>query len=57
VETFKLSNNPQFGNKLIDVVGPVLEPAEEGGGDSGTLAANRLTYSLGWEFCAWIPSS
>jgi len=25
--------------------------------DSGTLAANSLTHSLGWEFCVWIPSS
>ncbi len=30
VETYKLSNDPQFGEKLVDVVGLYPEPAREG---------------------------
>jgi hypothetical protein len=29
VETFKLSNDPQFEDKLIDVVGPYLNPPKK----------------------------
>ena len=32
VDTFKISNDPRFEDKLVDVVGLYLEPTGAGGG-------------------------
>ena len=56
VETFKVSNDPKFDDKLIDVVGPVSEPA---GARRSCCAWTRSPRSRPWTAprrrCRWWP--